>query len=142
MPNDEMINIFIDEIKELKADMSLIVSKLIKSKMESNNLFEQFGQMVDRIYGTAMTLGHKEIGEYTKAMKDVTYMASASDNENGKKKTLRQMIRYLELNDEICETLKEPEKSNVLNIKLRQEKSRVEILNKKEFYSVTKKSCD
>ena len=142
MSDNEMIEIFIDEIKALKGEMSLTISKLIQSKLEERAHFEKFGQLVDRIYGTAMTLGHIEIGEYTKSMKDVAYMASASENEKGHQKTVRAMIKYIELNDEICDCLLQPEKMAPLNFKLSQEKSKVEILNKREFFSVQKKSCD
>ena len=71
MGSDELLEDFIIEIQDLKAKMSITISKLIECKLQDKSLFEKFGQNVDRIYGTAMTLGHIEIGEYTKAMKDV-----------------------------------------------------------------------
>lgn len=142
MSQNEMVQIFIDEINTLKSEMSQTISKLIESKLQDKDLFEKFGQLVDRIYGTAMTLGHVEIGEYTKAMKDVTYMASASDNEKGHQKTVRTMIKYIELNDEICLALRDPQKLRLLNLKLNQEKSRVQILNRREFFNIDKRSCD
>ncbi len=142
MGSDELLEDFIIEIQDLKAKMSITISKLIECKLQDKSLFEKFGQNVDRIYGTAMTLGHIEIGEYTKAMKDVSYMASASDNEKGQQKTVKAMIKYIELGDEICLALKDPEKVPALNFKLNQEKAKVEILNRREFFSVDKKSCD
>ena len=139
--SDELIGFFVDEVKELRTEMTNITSKLIQIKMEDVSLFADFGQLVDRIYGTAATLGYEEISEYTKAIKDVTYMAANSDNEEGHKKTLLFMIKYIELNDKICECLHNKDKLSEINRLLKIEISKADILNKKEFYSVEARSC-
>lgn len=138
---NELITFFVDEVKELRSEMTGITSKLIQTKMQDRELFADFGQLVDRIYGTAATLGYKEIGDYTKAIKDVTYMAANSENESGQKKTLLFMIKYIELNDQICDSLYDKEKLGQINRLLNIEKSKADILNKKEFFSVQDKSC-
>lgn len=138
----EMLTFFVDEIKEIRKGMVKAISDLIESKLEDSSKFEDFGQMVDRIYGTAATLGLKEIGEYTKAVKDVSYMASVSDNEAGKKKVMKFLIKYVELSDQICECIFNEDELSKINRLLNVEKSRAELLNRKEFFSVQKKSCD
>jgi chemotaxis protein histidine kinase CheA len=140
--DNEMKTFFVDEIKEIRKNMVGAISGLIDSKMEENKNFEQFGQLVDRIYGTAATLGLTEISEYMKAVKDVSYMASASENEAGKKKTVKFLIKYLELSDQICDAIFDEEELTKINHLLNIEKSRAELLNKKEFFSIQKKSCD
>ncbi|WP_127714049.1 hypothetical protein [Halobacteriovorax sp. HLS] len=140
--DNEMKTFFVDEIKEIRKNMTMAISSLIESKMENNSGFETFGQLVDRIYGTAATLGLKEISEYMKAVKDVSYMASASENESGKKKTVKFLIKYVELSDQICEAIYNTEELAKINRLLNVEKSRAELLNRKEFFSVQKKSCD
>jgi chemotaxis protein histidine kinase CheA len=140
--DNEMKTFFVDEVKEIRKDMTSSISKLIESKMTANKEFEKFGQLVDRIYGTAATLGLKEIGEYMKAAKDVSYMASASDNEVGKKKTVKFLIKYVELSDQICEAIFDETELSKINHLLNIEKSRAELINKREFFSIDKKSCD
>ncbi len=137
-----MLSFFVDEIKEIRKGMVSSISGLIASKLEDSSKFAEIGQMVDRIYGTAATLGLKEISEYTKAVKDVSYMASASDNEAGKKKVMKFIIKYVELSDQICECIFDEAELTKINRLLNLEKSRAEILNKKEFFSVETKSCD
>mgnify|MGYP000241725064 CR=1 FL=1 len=138
----DMKSFFVDEIKEIRRNMVDAISGLIDSKMEENKNFEQFGQLVDRIYGTAATLGLKEISEYMKAVKDVSYMASASENDAGKKKTVKFLIKYVELSDKICEAIYNEEELSKINHLLNAEKTRADLLNRKEFFSVQKKSCD
>lgn len=140
--DNEMRDFFVEEIKEIRKSMTCAISELIETKMEENRGFETFGQLVDRIYGTAATLGLTEISEYMKAVKDVSYMASASDNENGKKKTVKFLIKYVELSDQICNAIYNETELSKINHLLNIEKARAENLNKREFFSIDKKSCD
>lgn len=138
----ETIMFFVDEIKEIRDLMTRSISNIIKSKMENARYFEECGQLVDRIYGTAATLGFKEISEYTRSVKEVSYMASASSNFNGKKKAVKFLIKYIEMSDAICDSIFDKEGIKKINHLLNIEKSRADLLNRKEFYSVDKKSCD
>ncbi|MDD0852196.1 hypothetical protein HBN50_03765 [Halobacteriovorax sp. GB3] len=142
MFDKEMLESFVCEIKDIRKEMVDSIDGLIQSKMANKIQFEVFGQLVDRIYGTAATLGFSEIASYTKSIKDVSYMASSSENERGCKKTLRMLIKYIELSDKICESIFDKEELKLINHTLNLEKSRVDLLNRREFFSVDKKSCD
>ncbi|WP_290732340.1 hypothetical protein [Halobacteriovorax sp. JY17] len=137
----EMLTFFVDEIKQIRNSMTVSISSLIETKLADSSKFEEVGQMVDRIYGTAATLGLTEISEYTKAVKDVSYMASASENEAGKKKVLKFLIKYVELSDLICESIFDKKELSKINLQLKIEKSKANLLNQREFFSVQKKSC-
>lgn len=137
----EMLTFFVDEIKDIRNSMVKSISGLIDTKMEDSFRFEEAGQMVDRIYGTAATLGLTEISEYTKAVKDVSYMASASENVHGKKKVVKFLIKYVELSDLICASIFDRKELVKVNHQLKIEKSKAVLLNQREFYSVKKKSC-
>ncbi|WP_417336753.1 hypothetical protein [Halobacteriovorax marinus] len=139
--DNEMMTFFVDEIKEIRKSMIVSISTLIETKLEDGSKFEEFGQMIDRIYGTAATLGLTEISEYTKAVKDVSYMASVSENESGKKKVVRSLIKYIELSDLICASIFDKKELAKINHQLKLEKSRAQNLNQREFYSIDKKSC-
>ncbi len=137
----EMLTFFVDEIKQIRNSMTVSISSLIETKLADSSKFEEVGQMVDRIYGTAATLGLTEISEYTKAVKDVSYMASASENEAGKKKVLKFLIKYVELSDLICESIFDKKELSKINLQLKIEKSKANLLNQREFFSIQKKSC-
>ncbi len=137
----EMLTFFVDEIKQIRNSMTVSISSLISTELEDNSKFEEVGQMIDRVYGTAATLGLNEISEYTKAIKDVSYMASASDNRSGKKKVVKVLIKYIELSDLICASIFDKQELIKINHQLNIEKSKANLLNKKEFYSIDKKSC-
>ncbi|WP_372652189.1 hypothetical protein [Halobacteriovorax sp.] len=137
----EMLTFFVDEVKQIRNSMSLSISSLISTKLEDNSKFEEVGQMIDRVYGTAATLGLTEISEYTKAIKDVSYMASASENTSGKKKVVKFLIKYIELSDLICASIFDNKELIKINHQLNIEKSRANLLNQREFYSINKKSC-
>lgn len=136
-----MLTFFVDEVKQIRNSMSLSISSLISTKLEDNSKFEEVGQMIDRVYGTAATLGLTEISEYTKAIKDVSYMASASENTSGKKKVVKFLIKYIELSDLICASIFDNKELIKINHQLNIEKSRANLLNQREFYSINKKSC-
>lgn len=140
--DQDMISFFVNEVKLIRDQMANAISRIIQAKMEKSEYFEECGQLVDRIYGTASTLGFFEISEYTKAVKEVSYMASASDNVNGKKKAVKFLIKYIELSDAICDSIYDKEEIKKINHLLNMEKSRAGILNRKEFSSIEKKSCN
>ena len=139
--DSEMKKFFVDEVKEIRKDMTDVISKIIESKMSVNEEFAKFGQLVDRIYGTAATLGLNEIGDYMKAAKDISYMASASDNEVGKKKTVKFLIKYVELSDQICEAIFVDEKLLKINQLLNTERKVAEVISNREFFNIDVKSC-
>lgn len=140
--DNEMLKFFVDEIKEIRNSMSISISSLINTQLEDGSKFEEVGQMIDRVYGTAATLGLIEISEYTKAIKDVSYMASASQNQSGKKKVVRFLIKYIELSDLICASIFDKNELIKINHQLNIEKSKANLLNQREFFSVNKKSCE
>lgn len=139
----ELLQDFHDEILKIKAELTSYLSQMMKSKIENVDVsyFQKFGQAIDRIYGTAATLGFKDIADFCLAMKEVTYMASSSTNAMGHKKTIKMMIDAVVLLEELTQCIFEPEKLKLYKNKIISEVKRVERMNKQEFFSVTKKSC-
>lgn len=87
----EMQDEFVKEVKQIKAELQVTVDKLT-ANWKQPTLYAEYGQKIDRIYGTAATLGFMEFANYTKAMKDMCYMCSNSSNELAQKKVLGMMI--------------------------------------------------
>ena len=107
----------------------------------NKELFSEFGQMIDRIYGTATTMGFAEIGSYCGALKDVCYMASQSENLKGKKKTLRMMIECIGFLEKLSTAIYDPSKIKLFNKNITIETGKADRLNRAEFASIERKSC-
>ena len=139
--DSEMITFFVDEIKEIKQSMVNSISSLIETKLEDSSKFEEAGQMVDRIYGTAATLGYNELSGYTKALKEVSYMASLSQSEEGRAKALKFLIRYVELSDKICASFLSQDELKSVTHELNHATSEAALLSQNEFHNIDQKSC-
>lgn len=75
----EMLEAFKEEILVIKNELQPIVEGL-KASYDKGEPFEKFGQVIDRIYGTASTLGFMEMANYCRTIKSVSYKCSQSDN--------------------------------------------------------------
>jgi len=141
--NKEMVDFFVEEINSLRAEMSIKVSKILQGKLGDLDLasFEDFGQMIDRIYGTAATLGYDEIATYTKHLKDVCYMASQTQNERGHRKVLQMMIECISLLEELKDCIYDKDQLYMFSRRMKVEGARAEKLGRAEFYSIDRKSC-
>jgi chemotaxis protein histidine kinase CheA len=80
--DQELINIFNDEIGELKTELVPILEEL-KSNNQQQELFKNFAQIIDRIYGTATTMGFDEIGAYLGLVRNLSRKASSSNIPRG-----------------------------------------------------------
>ncbi|WP_127716772.1 hypothetical protein [Halobacteriovorax sp. HLS] len=78
----ELIEIFNDEIGELKMEISPILESL-KTNSQQQDLFKNFAQIIDRIYGTATTMGFDEIGAYLGNVRNLSRKASSSNIPRG-----------------------------------------------------------
>jgi chemotaxis protein histidine kinase CheA len=136
--DQELKDDFIKEVNELKKELKVVVDRLILNHKQPP-LYKEFGQKIDRIYGTAITLGFTEFGKYAKAMKDVSYMCGNSDSEMGQKKVVNMMSTCLESFDILCKGIEEPKllKGIAANIAISIQK--VGILEKTYFTNVKDK---
>ncbi len=137
---DELIDVFVEEIKSIHTELKTIVDTQLKSPKMDPVLFEKFGQLVDRIYGTAMTLGYKEIGQYMFAMKNISYLSSQCDREIGQKKALRMMMECVDNIEKICLSVYKKEELVNLNRLFVVEMAKAERLAKSDFQAITRRS--
>lgn len=137
---NELIDDFVSEIKSIHLELKQIVAAQLKTPKMEKPLFEKFGQLVDRIYGTAMTLGYVEIGKYLLAIKEISYMSSQSDREVGQKKALRMMMECVDHIEKICLSIYHKEELKSLNRLFVIEIAKVERLAKSDFQNITRRS--
>lgn len=136
-----MLDAFVEEIKTIHSQLVLITNEQMKKKVFDGKLFEQYGQAIDRIYGTAMTLGFTELGKYTKAMKDVSYLCSQYNHETGQKKVLRMMIECNDILEKIPQCIYKAEEFKKHSRVFLVEMTKAERLEKVEFQGISRKSC-
>lgn len=141
MSENELIDEFVSEVKNIHKDLRTIVNTQLKTPKMDNALFENFGQLVDRIYGTAMTLGFIDIGKYFLAIKEISYMSSQSNHEVGKKKSLRMMMECVDNMEKICLSVYSKEELKNLNrLFFTVEIAKAERLAKSDFQGIIRKS--
>ena len=138
----EILDGFVEEIRALEKVLKSIVQKMISSKLKDMKLFEQYGQTIDRVYGTAATLGFNELAEYTKSLKDLSYKCSQSDNEKGIRKTAEMLIHCLKYLDQICKGIHDAEELKKVRYLMSVDISKAEKLCRSYFFSINRVSCE
>lgn len=136
----EIIDAFVAEIKSIHQELQSIVNLQLKTPKMDRSLFEKFGQLVDRIYGTAMTLGYTSVGKYFLAIKEVSYMSSQCDHEVGQKKALRMMMECVDNMEKIAACIYKKEELKSLDRLFMVEIAKVDRLSRTDFYSIKRKS--
>lgn len=138
--SQELIQDFINEILEINKELKSVTDEQMKKKVMDKTLFEKFGQAIDRIYGTATTLGFKEFGAYARIMKEVSYCASQSENEMAQKKVVRMMIECNEILEKVPAALKNPKDFKNFSRVFLVETAKADRMQKAEFRNITRKS--
>lgn len=75
--DSELIEIFTEELSELKLELAPIVEKIIANNQQPE-LFTDFAQIIDRVYGTAMTMGFNEIASYLGMVRNISRKCGTS----------------------------------------------------------------
>lgn len=138
--DQELLNDFIKEILEINQSLKSITEEQMKKRVMDHSLFEKYGQAIDRIYGTATTLGYPEFGQYARNMKEVCYMCSQCDYEMAQKKVLRMMIECNEVLDKVPTAILNPKEFKNFSRIFLVEAAKAERMQKQEFRLITRKS--
>lgn len=142
LQNQEILDSFAEEIREIINLLKGEISQLTASKLKDTNHFENFGQIVDRIYGTATTLGYQDIGDYTKKLKELCYKCAQSENDKGREKTMFILIESIRLLESLAKSVHNSEEIKKIRLALSIEKGKAENLCRTVFQNITKTSCN
>lgn len=138
----ELFSEFKNEVREIEKILKNTVNVIISSGMKDSASFEKYGQVVDRIYGTAATLGLKDFADYARTLKEVSYKCSQTKNEDAQKKVTRMLIEFLKYTDLACRCQNlNKEEEFVFNVQLNREIQRAKRLSQKELYGIERASC-
>lgn len=106
--DNELLESFLQEITGLNMEI-LDVLKVLNKEINHPEEFLKFSNIVDRIYGTAMTLGYEELGTYCGELKTITRLAGNTEIQRSYKPVLKLMMNYCANFKSLKESLTSPE---------------------------------
>lgn len=134
--DNEMLEIFVDEMGELKYEL-LPVYERLKIDKQQPELFLKFSQVVDRIYGTATTMGFKELGEYFGAVRNTCRKCGNSKIPRAMPEVFKVVKNCMDDFDNFRDAFQNQQKLPALMTKIKNEIIKIEKLDK-EIFDFTK----
>lgn len=104
----ELLNDFVAEIKSLEPELAAVVASL-KTNNDQPAQFEKFGQIIDRIYGTAATFGLADLAAYCGTLKKTCYDCAASANKRPQPKVVSLLETCMLHLDALVKGIHDPE---------------------------------
>ncbi|MBT3583512.1 MAG: hypothetical protein HN509_01290 [Halobacteriovoraceae bacterium] len=136
----EFIEAFVEESLEIKVQACDVVISL-EEDLNQPAQFERYAQLIDRIYGAAMTLGFKFLGDYSKVLKDICLKVAKVESPNARDTVLKMMKRYLQTLDLVLKDIEEPSKMMEIKKMLELESKKAHNLEDKVFQWIKKKKA-
>ena len=133
----EMLEAFATELGELKVQLAAPVEAL-RANINQPQEFLKFSQIIDRVYGTAMTLDFKAIGEYTGLLKQMCRKCGELQIQRAMPDVLKMMVRCLENFDRLQKSIKKPSELRALKQDIDMEIARAKRLEQEVFAFVKK----
>lgn len=133
----ELLQDLIPEIQQLSNELGQVVAEL-KKNSEQPALFEKFGQIIDRIYGTASTLGMKELASYCGTLKKTCYECAKANNTRANLRVLKLLETYLENVAGLIGAITNPEAAKTLNFTLHLEEQKAKKIHEEIFQFIKK----
>ena len=136
--DQDIVDDLIVEIEEIKQELLPLIDDL-KADLSILTNFEKCGLLIDRIYGTVITMGMNNFGEYTGLLKEICYACAQSSRTDGRARVLALIEGTIINFDKFSDFLKNPKDKEkledykrILNI----EKSRAQNLIKTVYYQI------
>ena len=136
----EIIQDLIKTTESILSELEKVMQEL-KINPSQKDLYEKFGQQIDRIYGTVSTIGMTNIAEYTMMLKKVGYACSQYEEKTGRARTMNLMenaISNLKIFSEFLKNPKDKEKAKLLKIVVDREKDKALILINTIYKDITR----
>jgi chemotaxis protein histidine kinase CheA len=121
--DNELLDIFVEEVGELKLELTPTLVSL-NANPQQPELFLTFSQVIDRIYGTATTMGFIELGEYLGVVRNITRKCGNAKIPRAMPEVLKIARGCMEEFDTLQSSLKSPDQTKVLLGRMRVEMNR------------------
>lgn len=140
LQNDpEMIAAFSEELQLIVNELTPVAESL-RTNPNQPKLFEKFGQVIDRVYGTAATMGYKEIADYCRMMKSVTYKCSQSPNVYAQGQVRDLIMNAVQFMKKTQTIVQDPAQVKKIQYAMQKERERADELQRKLFNTIKRTS--
>jgi hypothetical protein len=129
----EIQDAFAEEVKGISDRLMPLAEKIRANYMTQPQLFGEFGQIIDGIYGTAATLGYAEISAYCRSIKVITYKCSKSTNVYALGQVKDLVLGAAKFVQMMQAVIAEPEKVKKIQYLMQKDRERAEELTRKLF---------
>ena len=138
--DQEILQDLIQTTESILGELEKVMNEL-KISPAKKELYENFGQQIDRIYGTVSTIGMTNIAEYTMMLKKVGYACSQYEEKTGRPRTMNLMenaILNLKIFSDFLKNPKDKEKAKMLKIVVDREKDKALLLINTIYKDITR----
>ena len=135
----EILDSFAEELQMIIDQLSPLAEKIRVSYTDGPS-FEKFGQVIDRIYGTAATMGFIEIAEYCKMMKAITYKCSQASNSYAMGQVKDLVLVAVPLLKQMRSSIHEPTQIRKIQYTMQKEREKAEDMSRKLFSKIRRTS--
>ena len=137
LDDPEMLAGLAEEMKTLESQLAPVVAELKKNNSQPE-LFEKFGQIIDRIYGTAATFGLKELASYCGTLKKICYECAKLKSPNANARVLRLLEAYLQNLANLIKGITDPVVAKQINHAMHLEEQKAKKIEEEIFKYVKK----
>lgn len=110
----ELLQSFIEEITTLNVEI-LQVLKALSEDINQPEEFLKFSNIIDRIYGTALTLGYDDLGKYCGELKQITRLTGNTGIPRARQPVMKIMLNYTTNFKLLKESIEDTQKSEEFN---------------------------
>ncbi len=131
----EIAKAFCDEIIEIRNQLKPYIDQM-RTDYSQAKPFEQFGLTIDRIYGTAATIGFKEVADYARALKWVSYKCSQSSNMYAKGQVKDMCMVAVALLEKFVTIIQKPNEVKKIQYTMQKEREKADEVTKKFLHDI------
>lgn len=135
--DSELLDAFAAELLEIKKELEPIMA-VLKTDPNRPEPYERFAQCMNRIYGTASTLGYKEIGIYCDAINKICYKCSQTQNIYAMGQVKELCAVAFGLLEKFSTVIKNPTELRKVQYLMQKEGDRADLLSKRIFNTISR----
>ena len=136
--DQELLEAFLSEITELNAEI-LTILKSLAGDINQPEEFLKFSNIIDRIYGTAATLGFDVLAKYCGELKTVTRLTGNSNVPRARQPVMKLMLSYTTHFGILKDTVSDPSKAKEFENAIKIDLKKMENLHNEIFRFVEEK---
>lgn len=136
----EMLQEFAREVSAIR-DLLLPIVNTMRTNYSDPKAFENFGQVIDRIYGTAATMGYTQFAAYCLVLKSINYQSSQGKNLYAMGQVKELNLVAVALLEKFIPIIMNPAEVRKIQYTMQKETDRANELSRKFFGSITRKTA-